>query len=57
MNLDSDWPCDGQLIVVRPLPFLFMLEFKVFSHAHHAFVEMLERDFICVLGQLPYDKR
>jgi len=31
-----------------------MLEFKVFSHAHHAFGKMLERVFIHVLRQLTY---
>jgi len=34
-----------------------MLEFRVFSHAHQVFDEMLERDFIRVLGQLAYAER
>ena len=34
-----------------------MLEFRVFSHAHQVFDEMLERAFICVYGQLTYAKR
>ena len=54
VNLDCDQPCDGQLIVVDLCPLLFMLEFKIFSHAHHVFDEMLERAFIRVLVQLTY---
>jgi len=34
-----------------------MLEFRVFSHAHQVFDEMLERAFICVLEQLTYAER
>ena len=33
-----------------------MLDFRVFSHAHQVFDEMLERAFICVNGQLTYAK-
>ena len=33
------------------------LEFRVFSHAHQVFDEMLERAFILVYGQLTYAER
>ena len=33
-----------------------MLEFRVFSHAHQVFDEMLERD-VCVYRQLTYAER
>ena len=34
-----------------------MLKFRVFSHAHPMFDEMLERAFILVYGQLTYPER
>ena len=34
-----------------------MLEFRVFSHAHQVFDEMLERAFICIYRQLTYAER
>ena len=34
-----------------------MLEFRVFSHAHQVFDEMLERAFIRISGQLTYAER
>ena len=33
------------------------MKFRVFSHAHQVFDEMLERAFIHGLGQLTYTKR
>jgi len=34
-----------------------MLEFRVFSHVHQVYDEMLERAFIRVYGQLTYVER
>jgi len=34
-----------------------MLEFRVFSHAHQVFDEMLERAFIRVYGKFTYAER
>jgi len=52
--LGCDEHLDGLLILFRPLPTLFMLEFRLSFHARQVFDEMLERAFIHGLGHLTY---
>ena len=59
----SDYSCESWIVIsllmtdrslFGPLPFMFMLESKVFFRARQVFNARLERAFIRVLGQLTY---